>query len=194
MQNATDGPGPRRPVRRGCRWALAMVSRHATCCDMPSRLRRRYTTFLVSVTPERSRGRAADAVVYAVMKPGPEEALEAVRALAEPRAVLAIVGSLSTRIAKALKLKPDEARAGRVRGVVFAPVRGRVVARGRSGRGGSGGAGAQLAGCVRGHCRERARELGQAEVVGTQRAVSIADVAGRVVAVAAALEVAVQGG
>ena len=44
------------------------------------------------------------------MKPSAEEALEAVRALAAPSASLAIVGSLSTRIAKALKLKPDAPR------------------------------------------------------------------------------------
>jgi hypothetical protein len=77
---------------------------------MPGRPRRRYTAFLVSVTPERVRGHGSSALVYAVMKPRPEEALEAVRALADPGAALAIVGSLSTRIAKALKLKPDEPR------------------------------------------------------------------------------------
>ena len=74
---------------------------------MPGRLRRRHTTFLVSVTAE---GAAPGATVYAVMKPSAAEALEAVRALAAPSASLAIVGSLSTRIAKALKLKPDAPR------------------------------------------------------------------------------------
>ena len=77
---------------------------------MPGRLRRRYTTFLVAVTPERAR-KAPRPVVYAVMKPNAEEAVEAVRGLAEPRADVALVGGLSTRIAKALKLKPDEPRA-----------------------------------------------------------------------------------
>ncbi|MBP1181238.1 hypothetical protein [Methylobacterium sp. PvR107] len=75
---------------------------------MPGRPRRRYTAFLVSVAAERSRGNGASTLVYAVMKPGPEEALEAVRARVDSRAALAIVGSLSARIAKALKLKPDE--------------------------------------------------------------------------------------
>lgn len=80
---------------------------------MPGRLRRRYTTFLVSVTagrPAKARSKAPGPAVYAVMKPGPEEALESIRALADPDATVAIVGSLSTRIAKALKLKPDEPR------------------------------------------------------------------------------------
>ena len=82
---------------------------------MPGRTRSRYTTFLVSVTAERSGGRGRSSpkpapLVYAVMKPSAEEALEAVRALADPSASLAIVGSLSTRIAKALKLKPDTPR------------------------------------------------------------------------------------
>ncbi|SDA30869.1 hypothetical protein SAMN02799622_04844 [Methylobacterium sp. UNC378MF] len=76
---------------------------------MPGRLRRRYTTFLVSVTAQGS-GPSSGATVYAVMKPSAEDALEAVRGLADPSATLAIVGSLSTRIAKALKLKPDEPR------------------------------------------------------------------------------------
>jgi hypothetical protein len=39
------------------------------------------------------------------------EALEAVRARAEPQSAVTLVGSLSTRVAKALKLKPDELRA-----------------------------------------------------------------------------------
>ncbi|MEE7503349.1 hypothetical protein ACLBXO_18505 [Methylobacterium sp. C33D] len=76
---------------------------------MPGRPRRRHTTFLVSVTAEGA-GPAPGAAVYAVMTPSAEEALAAVRALADPSASLAIVGSLSTRIAKALKLKPDAPR------------------------------------------------------------------------------------
>jgi len=77
---------------------------------MPGRARRRYTTFLVAVTPERAR-KASTPLVYAVMKPNAEEALEAVRTVADPGAAVALVGSLSTRIAKTLKLKPDEPRA-----------------------------------------------------------------------------------
>ena len=88
-----------------------MLSRHATCEDMPGRARRRYTTFLVSVTPEQRARKASTPLVYAVMKPNAEEALEAVRARADPGSAVALVGSLSTRIAKALKLKPDEPRA-----------------------------------------------------------------------------------
>lgn len=87
-----------------------MLSRHTTFEHMPGRPRRRYTAFLVAVTPERSR-KAARPVVYAVMKPNAAEALDAVRGLAEPRDVVALVGGLSTRIAKALQLKPDEPRA-----------------------------------------------------------------------------------
>lgn len=83
---------------------------------MPGRPRSRYTTFLVSVTAERSggRGRAAPRaapVVYAVMKPDAEAAMAAVRSQTEGPAVIAVVGSLSTRISKALKLKPGEMRA-----------------------------------------------------------------------------------
>lgn len=77
---------------------------------MPGRPRRRYTTFLVAVTPERPR-KASRPVVYAVMKSTAAEALEAVRGLAEPQSAVALVGGLSTRIAKTLKLKPNEARA-----------------------------------------------------------------------------------
>jgi hypothetical protein len=74
---------------------------------MAARLRRRYTTFLVSVTPRLPDTRAGPPAVYAVRTLGAEAALAAVRAVAEPHGAVAIVGSLSTRIAKALKLKPD---------------------------------------------------------------------------------------
>ncbi|MCJ2118204.1 hypothetical protein MKK65_16795 [Methylobacterium sp. J-001] len=81
---------------------------------MPGRTRSRYTTFLVSVTAERSGGRGRPAksapLVYAVMKPNAEAAIEAIRALAEEPAVVAVVGSLSTRVSKGLKLKPGEPR------------------------------------------------------------------------------------
>jgi hypothetical protein len=76
---------------------------------MPGRPRRRYTTFLVSVTAEQPEAGSVP-TVYAVMTPGAEEALAAIRARAEPSAAVALVGSLSTRIAKALKLKPGEPR------------------------------------------------------------------------------------
>lgn len=77
---------------------------------MPGSARSRYTTFLVAPTaPADHRTRAP--VVYAVMTRSAEDALAAVRALAETPADLAIVGSLSTRTAKALKLKPGEVRA-----------------------------------------------------------------------------------
>jgi hypothetical protein len=78
---------------------------------MPGRVRRRYTTFLVSVTAERPGKKSPGPTVYAVMKPSAEEAVGAVRAVADPRSTIAVVGSLSTRIAKALKLEPDELRA-----------------------------------------------------------------------------------
>ncbi|SFL73968.1 hypothetical protein [Methylobacterium pseudosasicola] len=83
---------------------------------MPGRTRSRYTTFLVSVTAERSGGRGRSTakpapLVYAVMKPNAEAAMEAVRSLAEGPVVVAIVGSLSTRVSKGLKLKPGEPRA-----------------------------------------------------------------------------------
>ena len=82
---------------------------------MPGRARSRHTTFLVSVTAERSGGRGRSGpkpapLVYAVMKPNAEAALAAVRALAEGPVAVAVVGSLSTRVSKGLKLKPGEPR------------------------------------------------------------------------------------
>ncbi|MDP4023597.1 hypothetical protein Q8W71_13240 [Methylobacterium sp. NEAU 140] len=77
---------------------------------MPDRPRGRHTTYLVALTTEHGDDGALGPVVYAVMKRKPEEALAAVRALAELPADVRIVGSLSTRTAKALKLKPDEVR------------------------------------------------------------------------------------
>ena len=44
------------------------------------------------------------------MKPNAEAALAAVRALAEGPVTVAVVGSLSTRVSKGLKLKPGEPR------------------------------------------------------------------------------------
>jgi hypothetical protein len=82
---------------------------------MPGRARSRYTTYLVSLTAERSGGRGRSGakhapLVYAVMKPDAEAAMEAVRTLAEGPTVVAVVGSLSTRVSKGLKLKPGEPR------------------------------------------------------------------------------------
>ncbi|MCJ2095157.1 hypothetical protein MKK67_22015 [Methylobacterium sp. J-072] len=82
---------------------------------MPGRARSRYTTYLVSVTAERSGGRGRSGrkpapLVYAVMKPNAEAAMAAVRSLAEEPVAVAIVGSLSTRVSKGLKLKPGEPR------------------------------------------------------------------------------------
>jgi hypothetical protein len=77
---------------------------------MPDRARRRYTTFLVALKTRSGAG-APGPVVYAAMKRDAAEALAAVQALADGAAVdVAIVGSLSTRLAKAIRLKPDELR------------------------------------------------------------------------------------
>lgn len=77
---------------------------------MPGSARSRYTTFLVAQTREHGDGRARAPVVYAVMTRSAGDALAAVRARAGTPCDLAIVGSLSTRTAKALKLKPEEVR------------------------------------------------------------------------------------
>ena len=76
---------------------------------MPGHAQRRYTTFLVAVTVAPGGG-APGAIVYAAMKRDAAEALAAVRALIEAPGDVAIVGSLSTRTAKAIKLKPDDVR------------------------------------------------------------------------------------
>lgn len=73
---------------------------------MPSRPRERTTTFLIALGPARGSGTP----VYAVRGRGPEEALAAVAALATNGEDAVIVGSLSTRTAKALDLKRGEAR------------------------------------------------------------------------------------
>lgn len=78
---------------------------------MPGHPRSRYTTFLVALTTEHGDDGARGATVYAVMTRDAAAALAAVRALAETPADIAIVGSLSTRTAKAIKLKPEEVRA-----------------------------------------------------------------------------------
>lgn len=73
---------------------------------MPSRARLRYTTFLVAQSDERS----SDVPVYAVRMHDAVEALAAVAALVEGSSKPVIVGSLSTRTAKAMKLKPGAMR------------------------------------------------------------------------------------
>ena len=73
---------------------------------MPSRPRKRYTTFLVALGTARGPGMP----VYAVRMCSAEEALAAVAAQAAEGQGAVIVGSLSTRTAKALDLKPGEAR------------------------------------------------------------------------------------
>lgn len=72
---------------------------------MPKAVGRRYTTFLVAVTE-----RPGDAPVYAVMARGADEALAIVRARADAGPGVAIVGSLSSRTAKAIRLTAGEAR------------------------------------------------------------------------------------
>ncbi|MGC5777856.1 hypothetical protein [Methylobacterium sp. NFXW15] len=72
---------------------------------MPSRPRERFTTFLVALGTARS-----DAPVYAVRTATPAEALAAVAEKAKKGESPVIVGSLSTRTAKAMELKPGEMR------------------------------------------------------------------------------------
>lgn len=73
---------------------------------MPKDVGRRYTTFLVAVTAEPADG----AAVYAVKARCPDEALGIVRAGAEAGPDVAIVGSLSSRMAKAIRLVVGEMR------------------------------------------------------------------------------------
>ncbi|MCJ2027801.1 hypothetical protein [Methylobacterium sp. J-067] len=73
---------------------------------MASRPRERYTTFLVALSPARGSG----APVYAVRMCSAAEALAAVADKATNGQGPVIVGSLSTRTAKAIALKPGETR------------------------------------------------------------------------------------
>ncbi len=73
---------------------------------MPSRPRERYTTFLVALGTARVSGMP----VYAVRMASAAEALAAVAAKADRGEDAVIVGSLSTRTAKTLALKPGETR------------------------------------------------------------------------------------
>ncbi|MDR7039904.1 MULTISPECIES: hypothetical protein [Methylobacterium] len=72
---------------------------------------KRYTAYLVAVTPvSESDSQPADAVYAAVLQ-SPGEALAAVRALLEGEGRIAVVGSLSPRTTKAINLRPGEVRA-----------------------------------------------------------------------------------
>ena len=78
---------------------------------MPGSARSRYTTFLVALTMDHSADTDRAPVVYAVMTRTADDALAAVRTHTVRLADGAIVGSLSMRTAKAIKLKPGEVRA-----------------------------------------------------------------------------------
>ncbi|MCJ2112003.1 hypothetical protein MKK64_12465 [Methylobacterium sp. E-025] len=77
---------------------------------MPKRIGRRYTTFLVAVTADAATS-MVPASVYAVMARRPDEALEIVRAQADGSDEVVVVGSLSSRMAKAIRLSAGEMRA-----------------------------------------------------------------------------------
>lgn len=74
---------------------------------MPGRPRARLTTYLVAPSGER----AAGALVHAVRTHSAAEALAAVRPHLAEGETPVIVGSLSTRTAKAIGMKPGEVRA-----------------------------------------------------------------------------------
>lgn len=73
---------------------------------MPARPRTRLTTYLVAP----SAGRASSAMVYAVRTHSVAEALAAVHVHLGRDEALVIVGSLSTRTAKAIGLKAGDIR------------------------------------------------------------------------------------
>lgn len=73
---------------------------------MPSRPRERYITFLVAPAAKR----ASRTPVFAVRVSSAAEALSAVARELEAGDLPVIVGSLSTRTTKAMKLKPGEMR------------------------------------------------------------------------------------
>ncbi|GEP08066.1 hypothetical protein [Methylobacterium oxalidis] len=78
---------------------------------MPSTKHKRYTAFLVAVTGSAGIGAEAEAVTYAALKPSAEEAMASVQAAVDAAAHVAVVGKLSTKMAKTIKLKRDEIRA-----------------------------------------------------------------------------------
>ena len=67
---------------------------------------RRSTTYLVAVT-----ARSLSVAVYAVMAPSPDEAVLIVSARAPAGGEVVVVGSLSSRMAKAIRLGAGEVRA-----------------------------------------------------------------------------------
>ncbi len=73
---------------------------------MASRPRERHTTYLVASSFRSEAG----TLVYAVRMPSAAEALAAVAQKLDAKATPVIVGSLSTRTAKAMGLKPGELR------------------------------------------------------------------------------------
>ena len=77
---------------------------------MPSTKHKRYIAFLVAVTGSASIGDEAEAVTYAALKPSAEEATASVKAAVDAAAHVAVVGKLSTEMAKTIKLKRDEVR------------------------------------------------------------------------------------
>ena len=77
---------------------------------MMSPKHKRQSAFIVAVTATTETTDATGAMTYAAMKPSAEEALASVRAAVDVHAHVAIVGKLSSQMAKALKLKRDEVR------------------------------------------------------------------------------------
>lgn len=76
---------------------------------MSKNIGRRYTTFLVAVTAESSQD-AVGAAVYAVMARCADEALRIVRTSGNDGPEVTVVGSLSSRMAKAIRLAAGEIR------------------------------------------------------------------------------------
>ena len=68
----------------------------------------RYVASLIAVTA--SDDEAPQPMIYAVVKHTAQEAMDEVRVLAGPIAKIELAGSLSSRTARALKLKPDAVR------------------------------------------------------------------------------------
>ncbi|MER2266953.1 hypothetical protein [Methylobacterium oxalidis] len=77
---------------------------------MPSTKHKRYTAFLVAVTGSAGIGEEAEAVTYAALKLSAEEARASVQDAVDAAAHVAVVGKLSARMAKTIKLKRNEVR------------------------------------------------------------------------------------
>lgn len=76
--------------------------------EMPNKAPGRYVTFIIAARI--NEGETSQPTIYAVVKRCAQEAMEEVRALAGPYAKIELAGSLSSRMACALKLKPDDVR------------------------------------------------------------------------------------